>query len=336
MISKLRKLRYQMEVLNNMSKYNVHGGHNKIVPGASGYLDEVTEDRKVKNAVIKYLKAEGHTVYDCTDDVGTSQSKNLANIVAKCNAHSGITLDISIHLNSATSSTATGVECLYYTNAGKAYATKISAKVASALELRDRGPKYRDNLAVLKRTKAVAVLVECCFVTCKADKNAWDVDKCAKAIVEAVLDKSITSSTSSSSGKTNVSSGSNITSTSNSSDDLKVDGYWGTSTTKKLQKIFKTTVDGKVSNQYVDYKSQNPGLDSGWEWEKSPSGYSPLIKAIQKRVNKDIKAGLTEDGHIGPKTIKGIQKWLNCSVVDGVFSRKSPAIKKLQQWANAQ
>ena len=26
---------------------NVHGGHNRIVPGASGYLDEVAEDRAV-------------------------------------------------------------------------------------------------------------------------------------------------------------------------------------------------------------------------------------------------------------------------------------------------
>ena len=26
-----------------MAKYNVHGGHNRKVPGASGILDEVTE-----------------------------------------------------------------------------------------------------------------------------------------------------------------------------------------------------------------------------------------------------------------------------------------------------
>ena len=110
---------------------------------------------------------------------------------------------------------------------------------------------------------------------------------------------------------------------------LKVDGYWGTSTTKRLQQIFKTTVDGKVSNQFATYKAQNPGLDSGWEWEKNPTGNSPLIKAIQKKV------GATQDGHIGPDTIKKIQKWMGCTQ-DGVFSAKSPCIKKLQQWANAQ
>ena len=110
---------------------------------------------------------------------------------------------------------------------------------------------------------------------------------------------------------------------------LKVDGYWGTSTTKRLQQIFKTTVDGKVSNQFSCYKSQNPGLDSGWDWKSNPTGYSPLIKAIQKKV------GAAQDGHIGPNTIKKIQKWMGCTQ-DGVFSAKSPCIKKLQQWCNSQ
>ena len=35
-----------------MAVYNVHGGHNRIVPGASSYLDEVTEDRKITAGVI--------------------------------------------------------------------------------------------------------------------------------------------------------------------------------------------------------------------------------------------------------------------------------------------
>ena len=50
-------------------KINVHAGHNSIVPGAVSILNEVTEDRKVKNKVIELLRNAGHTVYDCTDDV---------------------------------------------------------------------------------------------------------------------------------------------------------------------------------------------------------------------------------------------------------------------------
>ena len=112
-------------------------------------------------------------------------------------------------------------------------------------------------------------------------------------------------------------------------DKLSVDGYWGKKTTLRLQKIFGTTEDGVVSNQHRCYQSQNPGLDSGWDWKEDPARYSVLIKAIQKKV------GATTDGHIGPKTIKSIQKWMG-TTQDGCFSEKSPCIKKLQQWCNNQ
>ena len=122
-----------------MAKYNVHGGHNRKVPGASGILDEVTEDRKVKNAVIKYLKAQGHTAYDCTDDAGTTQSKNLANIVAKCNSHDGIELDISVHLNAGRDDDegdgkTGGTEVLIYSTAVKDVAKKIADEIAKEFD----------------------------------------------------------------------------------------------------------------------------------------------------------------------------------------------------------
>lgn len=110
---------------------------------------------------------------------------------------------------------------------------------------------------------------------------------------------------------------------------LKVDGWWGPKTTTRLQKIFGTTVDGIVSNQFTCYKDKNPGLDGGWEWKDKPSGYSPLIKAIQKWC------GATEDGHIGPNTITAIQKKLGCGQ-DGCFSGPSPCIRKFQEWCNNQ
>ena len=148
------------------------------------YLNEVTEDRSVKDKVIAYLRAAGHTAYDCTDDSGTTQSRNLSNIVAKCNAHS-VDLDISIHLNAGGG---TGTEVLYYPGSaeGQAMAAKVSAKIASAFGWKDRGAKGRSDLYVLKNTKAVAILVECCFVDSQADAAAWSADKCAEAIVEAV------------------------------------------------------------------------------------------------------------------------------------------------------
>ena len=86
---------------------NLHGGHNpkgKIACGAVGLLDESEQDRIIKNKVISILRANGHTVYDCTEDNGTSQSDVLKKIVAKCNAHK-VDLDVSIHFNSGANDT---------------------------------------------------------------------------------------------------------------------------------------------------------------------------------------------------------------------------------------
>lgn len=184
-------------------KFNVHGGHNAHVTGASKYLNELTEDRKVKNEVIKLLKAQGHTVYDCTDDSGKTQNANLSNIVKKCNAHD-VDLNVSIHLNAGGG---TGVEVYVYNTSSKAEdeATRIASKIAKSLGIKNRGVKYSKSLYVLKHTKAPALLVECCFVDSKTDKEKWNANKCAKAIVEGILNKTISTSSGSSSGSTKTS-----------------------------------------------------------------------------------------------------------------------------------
>ena len=169
---------------------NVHGGHNRIVPGASGYLDEVTEDRAVTAKVLARLRALGHTVYDCTDDSGRTQGQNLSNIVRKCNAHKA-DLDVSIHLNSGGG---TGTEVLVYSDMSKAaaYAVKICAAIAE-LGYRNRGVKERKNLYVLKHTSAPALLVECCFVDSADDKARFDADQMAAAIVKGITGQTVTS-----------------------------------------------------------------------------------------------------------------------------------------------
>lgn len=269
-----------------MAKYNVHGGHNKIVPGAAGYLNEVTEDRKVKNAIIKYLKAQGHTVYDCTDDSGNTQSKNLSNIVRKCNAHGGITLDISVHLNAGGG---TGTEVLYTSSKGKPYAEKVSKAIANSLGLKNRGAKKRDNLYVLNHTNAPAILIECCFVDSKTDKSKWNVDKCAKAIVEAVTGKAV-SGGSSTPGSASSGSGNKTTSTS-SAPSYKVGNTYtlqsnmvvrtGAGTNYRAKKHSELTADGQKHD-----KDKNGCLDKGTRitcqqvkksgsniWIKCPSGW---------------------------------------------------------------
>lgn len=170
-------------------KINIHAGHNpdgKTGCGAVGLIKESTEARKVKKLVIKYLKAQGHTVYDCTVDDGKSQSDVLTKIVKKCNAHD-VDLDISIHFNAGGGQ---GTEILLYNKNSKAksYAEKILKSICE-LGFKNRGLKYRTDLYVLNKTKAPAMLIECCFVDSKTDISLYDADKLAQAIVYGVIGK---------------------------------------------------------------------------------------------------------------------------------------------------
>lgn len=181
-------------------KFTVHAGHNpdgKTACGAIGLIKESTENRNVKNEVIRLLKEEGHTVYDCTVENGTSVSDIVNKQVSKMNSYSNIDLHISIHFNSGANDKtgngkSTGVEVLVYNTSGTKYDTakKICSKI-EVLGYENRGVKIRTNLGVLSKTKAQALLVECCFVDDKDDIDLYNYKRIAKAIVEGVLNKTI-------------------------------------------------------------------------------------------------------------------------------------------------
>lgn len=170
---------------------NVHAGHNpdgKIACGAVGLIKESTEARKVKNEVIRLLKQEGHVVYDCTVENGTSQSNVLDRIITKCNAHK-VNYNLSIHFNAGAkdkkgNKKTTGTEILLYSNSSKAKSVSESIlKEIVKLGFQDRGIKYRKDLAFLRKTTAPAILLECCFVDDKDDVTLYHYKKMAQAIV---------------------------------------------------------------------------------------------------------------------------------------------------------
>lgn len=172
-------------------KLNVHGGHSLKCRGASGLLDEVKEDRLVKNKLIEILKANGHTVHDCTDDVSTTQSKNLSAIVKKCNAHD-VDWDISIHLDCGRNDKkgdgkTGGCSVFIYDETEYKQALAVATAIANTLGIGFHGEpvKIDKNLYVLRKTKAKAMLIECCFVDDKDDYNKWSATKCAMAIATA-------------------------------------------------------------------------------------------------------------------------------------------------------
>ena len=166
-----------------MARYSLHGGHNSIVQGANfGNRKEHVLDRQVKDAVATKLRSLGHTVYDDTDEVGTTQSQNLNNIIRNSNSHA-VDLVLSFHLN-ASDGNGQGVEVLYYDQ--KDLAAKISAQLAKDIGWRDRGAKQRTDLAVLNGTKAPAILIELGFIDNESDMAKWNVDKIANSIVFAL------------------------------------------------------------------------------------------------------------------------------------------------------
>lgn len=179
---------------------NVHAGHNpdgKKGCGAVGLLKESTENRKVAQRVIELLRANGHTVYDCTVNDGASANDVLSKIVKKCNAHT-VDLDVSIHFNASANDKqgngrTTGTECYIYSETSQSQdeAVRICNNIA-ALGFKNRGVQVKKNLYVLRKTKAPAVLVECCFVDDADDVKLYDTEKMAVAIASGIVGKDLT------------------------------------------------------------------------------------------------------------------------------------------------
>ena len=178
-------------------KIAVRGGHCPKVTGASGLINELIEDRKVKDSVIKYLKELEHTVLDVTPPDSTSSSlADLSYGVNKAN-NWGADLFVSIHFNNAysTYNGALGTEvCVYseYDIAGR-----VVNKMAS-LGFRNRGQKVRTGLYELKNTKMKSMVIEVWFVESIVDVALYKRlghDAIGKAIAEAIVNGKATENT---------------------------------------------------------------------------------------------------------------------------------------------
>ncbi len=104
---------------------------------------------------------------------------------------------------------------------------------------------------------------------------------------------------------------------------LVVDGYWGPATTRALQKINGTPVDGIVSGQV-----HKPEACPSWRLGR---GGSILVRRMQQAF------GVAQDGYFGPATIRAAQKYYR-TPVDGVISGggRSSLIRAMQQAINRQ
>lgn len=169
---------------------NMDAGHNKYAPGASSFLDEVAENRKVHKQLTADLQASGFVVNNCTDDSGKDADSVLYNIVSKSNKIAA-DLHMSLHLNSGRKDKVGdgktgGTEVYNYDERTKALSDLICKQIAADLGVTNRGTKYEPDLYVLRKTNALAILIECSFTDDKDDYQKWDAVKCAHAIAKAV------------------------------------------------------------------------------------------------------------------------------------------------------
>ena len=170
-----------------MKKLVISSGHGAIVGGAVGFINERAEAVKVVDRVTTILKSEYKgEVYKYHESTAKTQAQNLANIV---NFHNGKSrdLDVSVHFNSASAS-ATGTECLYYD--AKSLSVKMSAAMAKAMGIKDRGAKERRELYFLRNTNKPAILLEVCFVSNKDDVASYKkhFEALCQAIAKVIAD----------------------------------------------------------------------------------------------------------------------------------------------------
>ena len=177
-------------------KIAVRGGHCPRVPGASKFLDELTEDRKVKESVIKYLKQLGHEVFDVTPpDTTNSSNMDLSFGVNKANIFN-VDLFVSIHFNKAYDvyNGFLGSEVCVYSP------FDIAQRVVnglSSLGFKNRGQKVRPQLYEIRHTNMKAMIIEVCFVESIGDVGLYKKlghDLIGKTIAQAITNKNINNS----------------------------------------------------------------------------------------------------------------------------------------------
>lgn len=186
-------------------KIAIRGGHTERCSGASGIINELTEDRKVKDEIIAILSSLGHNVLDCTPPVNytDNQGVELAYGVDKANDF-GAELFISIHFNNAYKSYkgAIGSEICVYSEFD--VAKRIAGQLGN-LGFINRGQKIMPNLYELKHTKMKAAIVEVCFVEATEDVELYKnlgVKKISEAIVSGIIGETVSSDISSTKNNT--------------------------------------------------------------------------------------------------------------------------------------
>jgi N-acetylmuramoyl-L-alanine amidase len=120
-----------------------------------------------------------------------SSSANPAPVGGRANRakNAGCTHFVSLHLNSAGSHTASGIEVLFRDdNKDRALASWLQQRLIQVTNLKDRGIKKRADLAVLKFSQGPAVLIELGFISNDGDRDFVILRENRLVICQAIMD----------------------------------------------------------------------------------------------------------------------------------------------------
>ena len=240
----------------------------------------------------------------------------------------GADVYVSIHHNANTGKWGdwTGTETYYYEGSDNSerLARLIQKATVEAYGLRNRGIRKGNHLWICRKTSMPSVLVEGGFMDSKIDiKKMRDNsvlrqagENIARAVAEyfGIIKEYKPKKKAKEPYKTT-----------HKKADLVVDGKWGNSTTKALQKALGTPQDGILSHQYRN--SVTSALYGNTVHFSDTGRGSVVIRELQKKIKS------SPDGLLGPNTVRQLQKYLG-TVQDGKLSRPSLVVKELQRRLN--
>jgi N-acetylmuramoyl-L-alanine amidase len=165
--------------------------------GVSGYLDESNCNREIVPLVVNILNSiEGYEAKELRIDKGNSYQFEDCYTRCQLSNEWGADLYVEIHLNGFSTPSARGTEVLVNSENSNAiaYAKRINANLCNTLGTSDRtyGKGYKtQNLIVLQKTHAPALLIECLFATNESDSSKYNASTIANCIAEGLTNQTI-------------------------------------------------------------------------------------------------------------------------------------------------
>ena len=158
-----------------------------INPGHDPRVDSGAVNPNAGTRECDIVKEAGEMLADYLTNAGCEvkimQDDDLDMVCATSNEW-GADLFVSLHCNACNEHNARGTETWYKSFNGQRLANYIQSQIIRSTNTIDRGVKQSDGLWVLKRTDAVAVLVEMAFIDNDDDLEFMNanLDKIVKAI----------------------------------------------------------------------------------------------------------------------------------------------------------